>query len=287
MTNRLYPQDFATWSEDQRNQFFAQEAREYREQNAKANGQVKRNGHAHGEQAEEPLPLFPPLPEAAPYPIDALGPVLSPAAKAIERKVQVPEALAARSVLAAASLATSAHADVALPYGQTRPLSLYFLTVAASGDRKSTADNEALWPVRKRELALKEEYAEAMKVWRIENAAWAAEKRKIESNSKIDFAERWDRLAALGPELEKPLEPLLVSGDLTLEGLVKAWPNLHPALGNFTAEGGMFAAGHAMNDDNRLRSAAMLSELWDEKPVRRIRALVAFRSFAADASPCT
>jgi hypothetical protein len=181
--------------------------------------------------------------------------------------------MAAQSVLAAASLATCAHADVVLPYGQTRPLLLFFLTAAASGDRKSTADNEALWPVRKRELALKEEYAEAMKAWRVAYAAWAAEKRKIEGNGKIDFVERKDRLAALGPEPEKPLEPLFVSGDLTLEGLVKAWPNLHPSLGIFTAEGAMFAAGHAMNDDNRLRSAAMLSELWDGKPVRRIRAL--------------
>ena len=51
-----------------------------------------------------------------------------------------------------------AHADVMLPYGQPRPLSLYLVTVAASGDRKSTADNEALWPVRKHEKALKEQH---------------------------------------------------------------------------------------------------------------------------------
>jgi hypothetical protein len=87
-----------------------------------------------------------------------------------------------------------------------------------------------------------------------------------ESNGKIDFSQRKSQLAALGPEPEKPLEPLLMSGDLTLEGLAKAWPNLPPALGNFSAD------GHAMNDDNRLRSAAILSELWDGKPIRRIRA---------------
>jgi hypothetical protein len=43
------------------------------------------NAHAHDEQQEEPLPLFPPLPEAAACPIDALGSVLSRAAKAIAR----------------------------------------------------------------------------------------------------------------------------------------------------------------------------------------------------------
>jgi Protein of unknown function (DUF3987) len=189
------------------------------------------------------------------------------------RNVQVPVAMAAQSVLAAASLVTSAHADVMLPYGQTRPLSLFFLTVAATGDRKSTADNEALWPIHKREIALKEEHAESMKAWCAAYSAWAAEKRKIEGDRKIGFAERKARLSALGAEPDKPLEPLLVSGDLTIEGLVKAWPSLHPSIGIFTAEGGVFSAGHAMNDDNRLRSAAMLSELWDGKPVKRIRAL--------------
>ena len=36
--------------------------------------------------------------------------------------------------------AAQAHADVALPYGQPRPLSLFLLTIAGSGDRKTTAD---------------------------------------------------------------------------------------------------------------------------------------------------
>jgi Protein of unknown function (DUF3987) len=40
----------------------------------------------------------------------------------------------------------------------------------------------------------------------------------------------------------------------------------------FTAEGGSFTGGHGMNDDNRLKTAAMLSELWDGLPIKRIRA---------------
>src|SRR6202007_385888 len=121
-----------------------------------------------------PLPLFPPLQDAEPFPLDVLGPILSRAVKAIANSVQVPDAMAAQSVLAAASLAACAHADVAMPYGQSRPLSLFLITVAASGDRKSTADNEALWPIRKRKKMLRKEYDEAMKQWRIEHAAWAA-----------------------------------------------------------------------------------------------------------------
>jgi len=60
--------------------------------------------------------------------------------------VQVPAAMAAQSVLASAALAAQPHADAQLPTGQSRPLSLFFVTLAPSGDRKSTSDNEAVKP---------------------------------------------------------------------------------------------------------------------------------------------
>ena len=59
----------------------------------------------------------------------------------------------------------------------------------------------------------------------------------------------------------------------TVEGLAKQWPNAHPALCIFTAEGGQFTGGHAMSDDSRLRSAAALSAIWDGTPIKRVRAL--------------
>ncbi len=170
----------------------------------------------------EQLPLFPPLPPGEAYPVDALGPVLSQAVVAITSKVQVPPAIAAQSVLATASLAAQAHADVVMPYGQSRPLSLYFATVAGSGDRKSTADNEALWPVRKHERFLKEEHDRLYQDWVISSAAWGAEKRKIEGDRKLDFPTRKLALGALGPEAPPPLFPLLTAPDPTVEGLAKA-----------------------------------------------------------------
>lgn len=221
----------------------------------------------------QPLPLFPPLPPAEPYPVDALGPLLSRTTSAIARKVQVPPAMAAQSVLATAALAAQAFGDVRLPYGQVRPLSLYFVTVAVSGDRKSSSDNEALWPVERREKKLREEQVEEMKDWRASRDAWSAEHKRIEGDKKLGFSERKDALVMLGDEPPKPLAPFLTTGDLTLEGLTKNWANAHAALGVFSAEGGVFVGGYGMSEDNRLRTAAMLSEVWDGKPVKRVRAL--------------
>jgi hypothetical protein len=111
--------------------------------------------------APEPLPLAPTAPPPRPYPVASLGSVLSGAAESIAAKCQCSLALAAQAVLAVASLASQRLADVRLPYGQTRPLGLFFVTIAASGERKSTADNEALTPVRMHERNLKQEYEAA------------------------------------------------------------------------------------------------------------------------------
>jgi hypothetical protein len=114
-------------------------------------------------------------------------------------------------VLAVASLAAQVLADVRMPFGQRRPLSLYCVSVAASGDRKSTADNKALKPVRQREQELREMYEREMRAWRIHQAAWAAQKRKIEITSKLDLVGRTAALQALGPEPERPLFPILIA----------------------------------------------------------------------------
>jgi len=218
------------------------------------------------------LELFPPLPPCPPFPVYALGP-LQRAAESIARKCQVPPALAAQSALAVAALAAQPHADVQMPFGQARPLSLFFVSVAGSGDRKSTADNEAGWPIVRRESVLRDQHGETMKTCKIEHAAWAAQCRAIEGNRNTGKDEKRDALQMLGPEPQQPLAPFLTTGDLTLEGLAKIWGNAHASLGIFTAEGGTFTGGHGMSEENRLRTAAALSELWDGKPIKRIRAL--------------
>jgi hypothetical protein len=77
--------------------------------------------------AEDPRPLMRELPPADPFPVGALGPVLGPAAAAIQERVQAPLAICAQSVLSAATLSVQAHADVELPTRETKPVSDFFL----------------------------------------------------------------------------------------------------------------------------------------------------------------
>ncbi len=120
---------------------------------------------------------------------------------------------------------------------------------------------------------MREAYVDEVKEWKAACTAWSCERKKIEADKKLGLTERKEALLRLGDEPAKPLTPMLTTGDLTVEGLAKNWAHAHAALGIFTAEGGQFSGGHGMSDDARLRTAAMLSELWDGKPVKRVRAL--------------
>jgi hypothetical protein len=220
----------------------------------------------------EPLPLAPPMPAARPYPVDALGEVLSGAAKSIAEKIQCSPAMAAQSVLAVASLAAQRLADVHMPFGQTRPLSLYLISIAASGERKSTGDNEALAPVDKHEENLRREYERVYGAWRVSYAAWDAERKKIETDKKLDRVGREAQLKALGNPPPEPIRPILTAPEPTVEGLAKHWPALPGSLGLFTSEGGQMTGGHGFGPDHRLKTAAELSKLWDGCGIRRLRA---------------
>ena len=88
------------------------------------------------------------------YPLDALGPLLGPAARGLEELQQVPAALAVQSVLAAAATVVQSRYDVVCD-GRTVPLSLWLALVAAPGERKTSTDAVAfrLLYQRQREAA--------------------------------------------------------------------------------------------------------------------------------------
>ncbi len=195
------------------------------------------------------------------------------AACAILDKVKCPDAIAANSVLAAASLAVQAHADVLLPAtGHPRPLSIFFATVAASGERKSVADYEASRPIRMREEALREIYEAALPDYRLSHRAWEMAAREAEK-AKGGRAAKEAALRAIGQEPQPPLLPILTCGEPTLEGLHKLFAGGQPTLGIFSDEGGAFISGYAMAVETRLKTVAGLSSLWDGSPVKRVRAI--------------
>ena len=242
---------------------------------------MRANGHRpdHDRYAEaeaydvpEPTPLIRDLPEGEPYPMDALGP-LRQAAEGIHDLTQAPAAIAAQAVLGVAALTAQGLADVDLGHSRS-PISLFLLTVAQSGERKSACDKLATQAIKEREKELADLFSDEMQVHANRLAVWEEQRKAILQKCKqpSTSADAFDQLENLGPPPDQPLSPLLVAGDPTIEGLIRNLALSHPSLGIFSDEGGSFIGGHAMNEDNRLKTAAGLSNFWDGKPINRVRA---------------
>lgn len=108
----------------------------------------------------------------APYPVAYLEPAMRGAVDGIAKLAFVPESLAAQSVLAACSLAVQPHFDVELPTGQVRLTSLFLVSVAESGDRKSTSDQYAMAAIKDLEKDLETEFLRHQQDALIQQAAW-------------------------------------------------------------------------------------------------------------------
>jgi hypothetical protein len=224
-------------------------------------------------QIEGPRPLRRVLPPATPFPIGAFDcvPVLRDAIIAIEQRTRAPLAICGNSVLAAASVCAQAHADVRMPYNESRPLSDYFVTVAESGERKTSADDVALRAVREREARMRQDYAAAMQIYKEDLDAYTAHKKHLQKQHQGDRQALRNALARLGPEPSKPLKPTILIDNPTVEGIEKYAAEGQPSFGLFTAEGGKLIGGHLLNDDNRMKAGATLNLLWDGKPMPRYR----------------
>jgi hypothetical protein len=226
---------------------------------------------AKGGGDEPPRPLTREMPPADPFPVDALGSILGAAAIAIQDRVQAPLAICGQSVLKAAALALQGHADVVLPIGpgRAKPISTFLVTVGESGERKSECDGQALWPIRAREKALRDKHDSDASSHLNDKAAWDRAREHVLKAGKGDKAKISLELDAIGPAPKVPLTPMLTCEEPTAEGLHKLFAVGWPSLGIFAAEGGRFIG---LSDDAKLRTATVLSTMWDGDPIKRVRA---------------
>jgi hypothetical protein len=232
-------------------------------------------GHNGSPFTEDPLPLFRDIPKGERFPVKALGSTLGDMAIALhDAAVQSPMAICATAVLAAAACTAQALRNIELPIagGQSKPLSLYFLTIAQSGERKTATDTQALRPLSDRAAQLRQDYDAKFRTYQNALDVWTAEKQKILKSRKLDASTRKFELDALGAEPSRPKTPILTLQEPTLEGLTKHLKIGYPSIGLFSSEGGQFIGGHAMSDDAKRRSAAALNALWDDGRLERIRA---------------
>lgn len=222
---------------------------------------------------EGPHPILRPIPPGQPYPVADLGP-LRAAVEAVQDMTQAPVAIAAQSALAVASLAVQGFADVDT-LGGPAPCSLFCLTIAESGERKSSCDRLLMQGIRDHEAGAAVTHRADLAYWLTSCELWEARRKRLVAEAagkdRVKAIAAEADLRALGPKPEPPLHPNLTAMEPTFEGLLKLYSTGRPSLGLFSDEAGGFIGGHAMNSDNRLKTMAGLSRLWNGEAIDRTR----------------
>ena len=217
----------------------------------------------------EPTPLFGEMRSAEPVPLAATGP-LAETILAIAALTQAPVEIAMQSVLTVASTATQALCDVET-LGGTSPISLFAMTVARSGERKSACDSLAIAPILQVDRERNIQYCKDKKHFEAKRLEFQKRQRSG-SGGGFDVIDDGYRSTKedLGPE--PPLVPTILVSDATAEGLYRRFEHGTPSIAVMTDEGGQFFGGYAMKPENTLKSSAAFSSCWDGKPVNRSRA---------------
>ena len=205
-----------------------------------------------------------------PYPLDALPDTIRAAVEEVQGFTKAPVPLVASSALAALSMAAQAHIDVRRAEKLSGPVGLFLLTIADSGERKSTCDGFFTKAIREYEEEQAEAGKPALEDHKAKIAAWeskhAGVKDKIRQLAKGNKPTADMESALRDLELNKPKPPRtprLIYTDATPEalayGLAKQWPSG----GVISAEAGVVFGSHGMGKDSVMRNLGLLNHLWD------------------------
>lgn len=218
----------------------------------------------------QPIEFKPTVGDPEEYPLEALPPRLADCIRGLVDIVQIPTSIAAQAVLGACAIVAQTRIEIEMPTGEVIPSSLFLFTVAASGDRKSSCDKRALGPIYRREKELREGFESKQQQFSIEKAAHDAAVSSAKKGSKNKFQIQ-EALEACGSPPVPPALPMLLVEEPTIEGIVKLLDEAYPSIGLFSDEGAQFLGGYSMQDEQQAKTGAMLSQLWDGKPIKRVR----------------
>lgn len=217
----------------------------------------------------KPLPLRKTLkPEE--YPAERLPPIIRDAVQEVQEYIQAPMALVAACALAVVSAAVQARFDVRRDAVLTGPSSLYFLTVAESGERKTAIDNLFMAP-------LKEWQARQARAARLAKAQYEKEFEEWEGAGKNLVILDEHVGTAFDPKLlheaRKPKEPRanqMLRGDDTTEALLISMQD-YPVAAVLSAEAGMIFGAHSMGADRAMGNLGTFNIMWDGGTLRQNR----------------
>lgn len=225
--------------------------------------------------------------ESEPYPIGSLPPILRHAVLEVQEATQAPLAMVACSAICATSAACQALIDVRRDQQLKGPVSLFFVVLGESGERKSTVDSFFIKPLKDFHQQGAEKSKQERKRHNAAMAVWSAKCDAVETMIKSkatgkakaggtgegsSLAELEDQLARLHQEEPlAPLSPKLLITDITQEKLVQQLGSEWPSCAMIAAEGGVVFGGRSFSKENQLSTLATFNSLWSGEFVQSSR----------------
>lgn len=225
---------------------------------------------------EPPLPLISKIaPEA--YPIDALPKTIREAVIEVQNFTKAPIPLVVTSALGVLSLAGQSYVDIMRAENLCGPTGLFLITIADSGERKSSCDGFFIKPIRDYEAAEIQKAKPLIKIYDAKLAAWISKHSGIKTKIRKlvcddGKAEEIQRLESKLLELENskpqpPKVPRLIYSDVTPEALKSRFATVWPSAGIISSEGGIVFGAHGMQKDSAMRNLATYNQGWDGKGI--------------------
>jgi putative DNA primase/helicase len=214
-----------------------------------------------------------------PYPLDALPGLIGAAVEEYQAFGQQPLGLVASSALSVVSLVTQGLADVQRGRNLQGPISLNFMVVAQSGERKTAADRAMGNPLSDWEQIRGDLMADDIAKNKAAIASYDAKVEGLKAAIKSSMRKHADDVELLEARLAdlvktRPTElvvPRLRYEDVNPQSLASSLATGHPSAALWSDEGGMVTGSHGMGRDSFLGFMAMLNRLWDGGSMRHDR----------------
>lgn len=217
----------------------------------------------------DPLPLTAKVPPE-PYPLDALPETIRAAVIEVQAFTKAPVPMVAGAALAALSLAIQSYVDIRRADKLHGPVGLFLLTIADSGERKSTCDSFFTSAIRdyqaeQAELAKpdQEKFRAKLSAWEAKRAGMLEAIKQASKASKATASTESELHKHEQDKPEPPRVPKLLRGDDTPENLAFVLAREWHSAGAISAEGGIIFGSHGMGAESAMRNLALLNILWD------------------------
>lgn len=222
-----------------------------------------------------PVPLRKEL-KPEPYPLVDLPPIIRDAVEEVQAYVQAPTALVAASALSVVSTAVQPLFDIRRDAILSGPSSLFFLTVAESGERKTAIDKLFMAPLTEWQAKQSRAFRDKQAQYDLAMEEWEEQYKNLLGQLRAGmFADQVGTAFDPTRQLEavKPKEPRkaeVLRGDDTTEALLIGMQD-YPVAAVISAEAGVIFGSHSMNAERATGNLSVFNLLWDGVTIRQNR----------------